>query len=184
MNIKNILIGLAVIVVSLAGGVIGARYFTPTTGGSFAGGITPSNLFTGSTSGGGSGNGYVQPNGSFELVGSNGVGIGGTSQYNDEQYEVTASGTPLAAGATLGPLGSTTSTATTSITLSNVTGLAIGDICSGGIATATAYISGCVLTSTNGVTGTALAAYTNITASAITVVSTTRINVSFEHLPY
>jgi hypothetical protein len=80
-------------------------------------------------------------------------------------------------------LGTTTSTATTTVTLPNAVGLSIGAICSGGAATTTLYVSGCVLNLTNGATGTAIAAYTNITGTPLTVARTTVLR-AFDQLPY
>jgi hypothetical protein len=92
----------------------------PQLAGDFPGGQQPSQLFTANVAGG-----YVQPIGSFAVSAQNGEYVGGTSLYNEITNYVTASGTPSAV-ATLGPLNSTTSTATTSITLSYVAGLSIG----------------------------------------------------------
>jgi hypothetical protein len=181
MNNK-LLIGL-VVVLSVFGGMLGAKVFSPLVGGDFAGGLTPNQLLTGNGSGGPVGNGYVQPVGSLAVVAPNGLGIGGTNLYNDDANFVSASGTPVAV-ATLGPLGSTTSTATTSITLSYVANLSVGAICSGGAATTTIAVSNCFLNSTNGATGTAVIAYTNMTGASLSVPTSTRLNISFDQLPY
>jgi hypothetical protein len=77
-----------------------------------------------------------------------------------------------------------TSTATSSVTVSNTAGLSVGAICSGGAATTTVYVAGCALTATNGVTGTAVYAYTNLTSAALSVPTSTRFNISFDQLPY
>jgi len=181
MNNK-ILIGIVAVLVVLCGVV----YFAtrPTTGGDFAGGVTPTNLMTGSTSGGLTGNGYVTPVGSFSDADQNGVSVGGTDQYHGFTAYVTASGTPLSAGATLGPIGATTSTATTTVTVPESAGIALGAICSGGSNNTSTVISGCLLLSTNGATGTALVVYQNITGASVSVVSTTVFRISFDELPY
>lgn len=172
-----------VIGISLVCGIVGAKLFSPILGGDFAGGNQPSNLLTGSAAGGATGNGYVQPVGSLQVVAQNGLGIGGTNIYNDDATFVSASGTPSAV-ATLGPFGATTSTATTSITLSFVGNIAVGSICSGSAATTTVAVSECYLNSSNGVTGTAIVAYTNMTGANFSVPTSTRLNVTFDQLPY
>lgn len=184
MNNKSLIALFAV--VALVGGAIGgyaAYQLIPQLGGAYAGGVTPSQLFTGSASGGANGNGYVQPVGSAEDVAINGEGVGGTSLYNAVNYVDTASGTP-ASVITLGPLGSTTSTATTSITLPNTAGLALGAICDGGSATTTVYIDGCTLQTTDGVTGTALVAYANLTNANLSVPTSTVFRIKLSELPY
>src|ERR1700733_5672856 len=170
MTNKIILGVVAVIIVSLVGGMIGAKLFAPAqTGGAYAGGITPSNLFTGSASGGPTGNGYVQPNGSAAITAQNGLGIGGLSIDNDDASFVSASGTPAAVASLNAFNTATGTTATTSITMSYVGNLSVGAICSGSAATTSVYVSGCFLNSTNGVTGTALVAHSNIVGATLSV---------------
>src|SRR5579862_381639 len=186
MNNKS-LVGL-VAIVALLGGVVGGYAgnkltSNQQTGGDFAGGITPSQLFAGSASGGISGNGYVQPAGTLALSAPNGISVGTADQYHGQTEYATASGTP-ASVVTLGTLGQTSSTATTSITLPETAGLSIGAICSGGAATTTVYVSGCVLTTTNGATGTATVAYSNITGANLSVPTSTLFRISFDQLPY
>jgi hypothetical protein len=182
MNNKTLIA--VVVACSLVGGVVGGAVAKPLLGGDFAGGIVPSQLVTGSGSGGLTGNGYVTPVGSLSNDDQNGVSIGGNDQYHGLLAYVTASGTLPSAGFTLGPFGSTTSTATTTVTVSETQGLNIGAICSGSTATTTAYIAGCLLTSTNGATGTATVAVGNITGAAVTEVSSTRVSITFDQLPY
>jgi hypothetical protein len=177
---KEFLRDAAVIAVAaLIGGfvVVGFSHSSQ-TGGDFAGGVTPSTVVTCSASAG-----FCNPVGSFGFETSNGLWLGGNSQYNEQSEYVTASGTP-ASVITLGPLGATTSTATSSVTLPNTAGLAIGAICSGGAATTTVYVSGCQLNSTNGVTGTAIVAYSNLTGVALAVPTSTIFRVTFDQLPY
>jgi hypothetical protein len=181
MNNKYIWAAVAAAVV--VAGIVVAVSRPAILGGDFAGGVTPTNLVTGSASGGLSGNGYVSPVGSLSSAAVNGLTIGGTDQYHGLTTYVTASGTP-ASVVTLGPLGSTTSTATTSITVTESAGLAVGAICSGSSATTTVYVSGCLLSSTDGATGTALVAYANITNANLPVPTSTRLNITFDQLPY
>jgi len=179
---KTLVVGL--VVAALVVGVVVGKAFAPQLAGDFAGGQAPGSLFTGSASGGPTGNGYVQPVGSLALNAQNGLGIGGTSLYNDDASFVSASGTPSAV-ATLNAFNTATgTTATTSITLSYVGNLAVGAICSGSAATTTVYVSGCLLNSTNGVTGTAIVAYSNLTGASLAVPTSTRLNVTFDQLPY
>jgi hypothetical protein len=184
MNNKY-LIGLAIVVVSLVGGVLGAKLFAPAqTGGAFAGGNAPSTLMTGSAAGGPVGSGYVQPVGSLALLAQNGLGIGGSNLYNDDASFVSASGTPAAVASLNAFNTATGTTATTSITMSYVGNLSVGSICSAAAATTTVYVSGCFLNSTNGVTGTAIVAYSNITGATLSVPTSTRLNITFDQLPY
>jgi hypothetical protein len=185
MNNK-LLIGLIVVCSLVGGAVSGAvvNFAKPLVGGDFAGGNQPTNLVTGSAGGGATGNGYVQPVGSLELVGPNGIGIGSTDIFHAFTAYVSASGTLPSGGLTLGALGLTTSTATTTVTVPEVQGLSVGAICSGGIATTSAYIAGCLLSSINGATGTATVAVSNVTGASVTEVSSTRVSISFEQLPY
>jgi len=182
MNNK-LLIGLLVLG-SLVGGIVGAKLFAPLVGGGFAGGIAPQQFFTGSASGGPTGNGYVQPVGSFAINAQNGLGIGGLSLYNDDASFVSASGTPSAVASLNAFNTATGTTATTSITMAYVGNLAIGAICSGSTATTTVAVSACFLNSTNGVTGTAIVAYTNMTPATLSVPTSTRLNLTFDQLPY
>jgi hypothetical protein len=180
MNNKTLIALFAV--VALVGGAIGGyaiNKFSSSLGGDFAGGVQPTNLFTANVA-----NGTITPIGSFALVAPNGTYVGGTSVYNEQTSYVSASGTLPAAGLALGPLNSTTSTASTTLTVPNTAGLSTGAICSGGIATTTAFISGCILTSTNGATGTATVYVQNGTGAALTEVSSTRVSISFDQLPY
>lgn len=184
MNNKSLYAG--VVALAIVGGLVGgytAYKLTPQLGGDFAGGIVPSNLETGSTSGGLTGNGYVEPVGSFAYAAVNGLSIGGSDENHGLAAYVTASGTP-AAVVTLGPLGATTSTASTSITVSETAGLSIGAICSGSSATTTVYVSGCLLATTNGATGTATVYYSNGTGAALSVPTSTELRLSFDELPY
>jgi hypothetical protein len=144
----------------------------------FAGGIQPTNLWSGNAAGG-----YVAPVGSLAMASPNGLYLGGVSQYNEQSVYETASGTPSAA-VTLGALGLASSTATTTVTVPNTAGLAIGAICSGGAATTTVYVSGCLLASTNGATGTATVAYSNMTGANLAVPTSTVIRLTFDELPY
>lgn len=180
------LVGLVAVVALLAGVVGGyaVNKLSPLVGGDFAGGITPSTLVTGSASGGLTGNGYVAPVGSFSSAAVNGLTVGGTDQYHGLTAYVTASGTPSTV-ATLGAFGSTTSSASTTITLPETAGLAVGAICSGSAATTTVFVSGCILTATNGVTGTAQVYYSNGTPTgALSVPTSTLLRISFDELPY
>ena len=184
MNNKSLIAGLAVL--AIVGGLVGgyvAYKLAPELGGDFAGGIVPTNVVTASASGGLTGNGYVYPVGSFSSDAANGLSIGGADQYHGLLDYVTASGTP-ATVITLGPLGATTSTATTTITLPEAAGLSVGAICSGSSATTTVYVSGCLLTSTDGATGTAAVAYSNITGAALSVPTSTLLRITFDQLPY
>lgn len=174
---------LGVLVVVVVIGFAALHTANPTLGGDFAGGILPSTLITGSASGGLTGNGYVQPVGSLSDDAQNGLSVGGSDQYHGLIAYVTASGTPTAV-VTLGPLGTPTSTATTSIAISESAGLSIGAICSGSAATTTVYVSGCLLSATDGVTGTAVVAYSNITPAALPVSTSTLFRISFDQLPY
>jgi hypothetical protein len=185
MKNKYFIAGVLIAVVALAflGGLVIGKKGIPLTGGDFAGGILPSTLVTGSASGGVSGNGYVQPAGSLAVDAQNGLSIGGSDQYHGLAAYVSASGTP-ASVVTLGPIGATTSTATTSITVAESAGLSIGAICSGSSATTTVYVSGCLLNATNGATGTAVVAYTNITGAALAVPTSTFFRITFDQLPY
>jgi hypothetical protein len=184
MNNKTIIGGLiAVLAVALVGGIVGAHLFAaPVTGGDFSGGITPQ-LHAATTTGGLTGNGYIYPAGSLADDAQNGLSVGGSDQYHGLTAYVMASGTPSTA-ATLAAFGSTTSSASTTITIPETLGLSLGAICSGSTATTTVFISGCILTSTNGVTGTAWIAYTNGTGASLTVPTTTILRISFDQLPY
>jgi hypothetical protein len=177
---KYFIFGVAVVVVIV--GFAAFHNVSPKLG-DFPGGVLPSTLDTGSASGGLSGNGYVQPVGSLSYAAPNGLSIGGSDQYHGLTVYATASGTP-ASVATLGPLGATTSTATTSITVAESAGLSIGAICSGSTATTTMYVSGCLLATTNGVTGTAVVAYSNITGAALSAPTSTILRITFDQLPY
>lgn len=170
----------AVVLVGVLIAVFVAIKLAATTqlGGDFPGGVAPSQLLTGNVAGG-----YVSPVGSFGLQTSNGLWLGGTSQYNEQTEYVTASGTPSAV-VTLGPFGVTTSSATTSITLANTAGLSIGAICSGGAATTTVFVSGCQLSTTDGATGTATVAYSNLTGANLAVPTSTVLRLTFDQLPY
>jgi hypothetical protein len=148
----------------------------------FAGGITPM-LHAATTTGGLSGNGYIYPAGSLAEDAANGLSVGGSDQYHGLTVYATASGTP-ASVVTLGAFGVSTSSATTTITIPETAGLAVGAICSGSAATTTVFISGCVLASTNGATGTATVAYSNLTGSALSVPTSTPLRISFDQLPY
>jgi hypothetical protein len=184
MNNKSLIAGLAVL--AIVGGLVGgyaADKLTPVLGGDFAGGIAPSNLVTATTSGGLTGNGYVYPVGAFSSDAASGLSVGGSDQYHGLTAYVTASGTP-AVVATLGPLGATTSTATTTVTVPESAGLAVGAICSGSSATTTVYVSGCILASTNGATGTATVYYSNGTGASLAVPTSTVFRLSFDELPY
>jgi hypothetical protein len=184
MNNKSLFAG--VIALLIVGGLVGgyvAYKLAPELGGDFAGGIVPSTLETGSASGGLTGNGSIQPVGSFAYDAANGLSIGGSDQYHGLSAYVTASGTPAAA-VTLGPLGATTSTATTSVTVPEAAGLTIGAICSGSSATTTVNVSGCLLATTNGATGTATIYYNNGTGAALSVPTSTVFRISFDELPY
>jgi hypothetical protein len=175
----------AVILVAVFAAVFGAIKLsgTPQLGGDFAGGVLPTQLMTGASSGGLTGNGYVSPIGSLSAAAVNGLSIGGTDQYHGLTEYVTASGTP-ASVVTLGPLGATTSTATTSIAIPETAGLSIGAICSASSATTTVFVSGCLLASTNGATGTATVAYSNLTGAALAVPTSTIFRITFDQLPY
>ena len=182
------LVGL-VAVVALLAGVVGGYAVNklsaaPLVGGDFAGGITPSQLLSGSASGGISGNGYIQPAGTLSLSAPSGLSVGTADQYHGLTEYVTASGTPSSV-ATLGAFGSTTSSASTTITLPETAGLSVGSICSGSSATTTVFVSGCILTATNGVTGTAQVYYSNGTPTAgLSVPTSTLFRLSFDQLPY
>jgi hypothetical protein len=182
MNNKYLYIGLAVAVV-VVGAVLVIGRSGSQLGGDFAGGTLPGNLVTGSASGGLTGNGYVAPVGSLSSDAANGLSIGGSDQYHGLTEYISASGTP-ASVITLGPLGATTSTATTTVTVSETQGLSLGAICSGSSATTTVYVSGCLLTSTNGATGTAIVAYSNITGAALSIPTSTLLRITFDQLPY
>ena len=159
------------------------KFSTPLLGGDFAGGQIPGTLETGSAGGGLTGNGYVQPVGSLAYNAQNGLSVGGSDQYHGLTAYVSASGTP-ANVATLGAFGLTTSTATTSVTVSETAGLAFGAICSGSSATTTVFVSGCLLNATDGATGTAIVAYSNITGASLSVPTSTILRISFDELPY
>ena len=181
---KYLIIGL--LVAAVAAGAVGSllvKVVAPQLGGDFAGGTVPGTLVTGSASGGLTGNGYVQPVGSLSSNAQNGLSVGGSDQYHGFTAYLTASGTP-ASVATLAAFGATTSSATTSITVQETTGLSIGAICSGSSATTTVYVSGCLLNSTNGVTGTAVVAYSNLTGASLSVPTSTVLRVTFDQLPY
>lgn len=180
MKDKLILAGIVVVAALVAGAIF---THVPLLGGDFAGGVVPSTLVTASASGGLTGNGYVQPVGSLSSDAANGLSVGGSDQYHGLTAYVTASGTPASA-VTLGALGSASSTATTSVTVSETAGLSIGAICSGSTATTTVYVSGCLLASTNGATGTATVAYSNITGANVSVPTSTVLRISFDQLPY
>ena len=183
MNNKYLPYMLLAVAAAVLIGYAGISHNNALRGGDFAGGIAPANLITGSASGGLTGNGYVSPVGSLSNDAQNGLSIGGNDQYHGLTAYLSASGTP-AVVATLGPLGSTTSTATTSITLPETAGLSIGAICSGSTATTTVYISGCLLSTTDGVTGTAIAAYSNIMGTSLAVPTSTLLRITFDQLPY
>ena len=168
--------------------VTGAFYFAPKivpqTVGDFPGGVVPSVLMTGSTAVGISGNGAVYPQGTLTLAAPSGLTVGSlVDQYHGFTTYVTASGTPSTA-ASLGAFGSTTSSASTTVTIPESQGLTVGAICSGGAATTTVFVSGCMLTATNGVTGTAQVYYTNGTNATISVPTTTVLRITFDELPY
>jgi hypothetical protein len=170
----------------VAAGIVGGlvvKISTPLLGGDFAGGQVPGSLVTGSAGGGLTGNGYISPVGSLSNAAVNGLSVGGSDQYHGFTAYLTASGTP-ASVATLGAFGLTTSTATTSVTVSETAGLAFGAICSGSSATTTVFVSGCLLNSTDGVTGTSIVAYSNITGASLSVPTSTILRISFDELPY
>jgi hypothetical protein len=144
---------------------------------------TPSTFETATTSGGVTGNGSVQPVGNFAYSAPNGLSVGTPDQYHGFTNYVTASGTPSAV-ATLGAFGSSTSSATTTVTVPETAGLTVGAICNGSAATTSLYVAGCQLQTTNGVTGTAEVAYTNLLAGSLSVPTSTLLRISFEQLPY
>jgi hypothetical protein len=186
MNNKT-LVGL-VAVVALVAGAIGGYAGNKLSsngilGGDFSGGITPSQLLSGNASGGLTGNGYVSAAGTLAVDAQSGVSVGGNDQYHGLTAYVTASGTPSAV-VTLGAFGATTSSASTTITVSESAGLTIGAICSGSSATTTVFVSGCILTSTNGATGTAQVYYSNGTPTSLSVPTSTLFRISFDQLPY
>jgi len=176
-KLAGLLVAAAVI-----GGLV-VKFSTPLLGGDFAGGVVPGTLVTASASGGLTGNGYVQPVGSFSSNAQNGLSVGGSDQYHGFTAYLTASGTP-ASVVTLAAFGNTTSSATTTITVPETAGLSVGAICSGGAATTTVYVSGCLLSSTDGATGTAVVAYSNITPASLSVPTSTVFRISFDQLPY
>lgn len=148
--------------------------------GGFSGNHVPDQLWTGSADT----NSVTPIPGLPNLYLTGALSVGGNGQYNQLSAFASASGTPASA-ATLGPLGTSTSTATTSITLSNTAGLSVGAICAGGVATTSLVaVSACTLTSTNGATGTATVAYENLTAGALAVPTSTVLRISFQQLPY
>jgi hypothetical protein len=172
------LVGIVVIASAV---VIAAGYSyrpSPNVAGDFPGGVTPTTLFTASS--GASSISPISGLPNFYIPGA--TSVGGTGLYDQLSIYATASTTPLTV-ATLGPLGSTTSSATTTASI-QVAGLAIGDICSGGAATTTVYVSGCVVTAVSGGNATATVAFSNITGSNLSVPTSTVIRVSLDHLPY
>ena len=181
MTKEHLIAAAAVVVALLVGFYIHGTQ--PQTGGDFAGGIVPGQLLTGSASGGLQGSGYVQPVGSLAVGASYGITVGGTDQYHGYTAIVTASGTP-AAVASLGAFGTSTSSATTSVTISETAGLSLGAICKASLNTSTVGVSACTLASTNGATGTATVAFTNLTSAGVSVPTSTVVRVSFEQLPY
>lgn len=181
---KNLIIGL--LVAAVVAGVVGSllvKVAAPMLGGDFAGGVVPGNLVTGTASGGLTGNGYVYPVGSLSSDAANGLTVGGSDQYHGFTAYLTASGTP-ASVATLAAFGNTTSSATTTITVPETTGLSVGAICSGSSATTTVFVSGCLLSATDGATGTAIVAYSNITGASLSVPTSTVLRITFDQLPY
>jgi hypothetical protein len=146
----------------------------------FPGGIQPSNLWSANSA-----TNSVSPiSTSLQNIYTTGaLSAGGVGTYNQISAYVTASGTPIAVY-TLGTLGQTSSTATTTITVPNTSGLSIGSICSGGSSVTSTYVSGCTLFSTNGVTGTAMVAYSNLLGANNAVATSTVFRISFDQLPY
>lgn len=183
MNTKLFIGLLVAAVVAGAVGSLAVKAVSPLLGGDFAGGQIPGTLETGSAGGGLTGNGYVQPVGSLAYNAQNGLSVGGSDQYHGFSAYVTASGTP-ASVVTLAAFGNTTSSATTTITVPETAGLAVGAICSGSSATTTVFVSGCLLSATDGATGTALVAYSNITNASLSVPTSTVFRASFDQLPY
>lgn len=172
------------VVCLIVGTLIGLGiHSTEQTGGDFAGGVLPTTLITGTAAGGPFGSGYVQPVGSLAVAAPNGLSTGGTSQYNAVSAIETASGTP-ASVVTLGAFGTTTSTASSSITVPNTAGLTVGDICEGGSNNTSTFITGCSLQSTNGATGTAMIVYGNLLGATTSVPTSTLFRIKFSHLPY
>jgi hypothetical protein len=181
MNTKSFfaILAVAIIAGATSGYAVNKLTSNVVTGGDFPQGITPTNLLTANSSGN-----YVAPVGSFAFAATNGLYVGGTSQYNNDNTFVSASGTPSVV-ATLNAFNTATgTTATTSIMIPSVGNLQVGSICSGGAATTSIFVSGCILNSTNGVTGTAIVAYSNLTTGSLSVPTSTRLNVTFDQLPY
>lgn len=93
------------------------------TGGDFAGGITPSQFFTGNAS-----TNSVTPNLS-NLYLNGGISVGGTGANNQIPVVYTATTAyPVSSNVNLGPLVSSTSTATTTVSF-NAAGFSVGDAC-------------------------------------------------------
>ncbi len=157
------------IVVALVAGIIGAvaiGHAVPQLGGSFAGGITPAQLMQADNV-----NNIVSPIGSFSTGAPNGVDIGGSSLVNQISLSSVATGTMNQF--TLGSIGQTSSTATTTVTV--VGNFPVGRTCLISLTTqptSTVFeLNGAVTTA--GATSTVLVSEVNDAASNVTVATGT-----------
>ncbi len=115
---NNKVLASLVIVCSIFGGVVGAKFFAPKLGGDFAGGIVPQQLFTTDTT-----NHGITP------IGNLNYGFGGTAAANQVATLYTATANfPVSSNVNLGPITAATSTATTTIAFS-ASGFSVGDAC-------------------------------------------------------
>lgn len=150
------------------------------------GGVVPGQLFTANTS-----NNSVSPVSGLPNIFTNGsVSAGGVTQYNQTQALWTASSSP-ASVVTLGPFGSTTSTATSSFSIvANATtsvyvsNLRVGDPCEGGASTSTVVVDGCSITAVGNGSATGTLSYGNLTGAALAVPTSTVFRVKISDLPY
>jgi hypothetical protein len=165
MNKKDLLVVAAVVVVcSIVGGFVGAKVFAPQLAGDFPGGITPNNLLQANVS-----------NGGLTPVGSLSFGFGGTAPANQIVTLVTTDvNYPTSTNVNLGPLVSSTSTATTSVAFS-ASGLSVGDACEvsyNGATTTGAFGADSFVTAVSGSNVTATVTFWNGGAAAIALTPT------------
>jgi len=166
MNNK-LFIGLLVLG-SLVGGIIGAKYFAPSLGGSFAGGVTPNQLLQASVV-----NGGVTP------VGSLSFGFGGTAPANQitEIYTAVATypWTPSSTSAITIASSSFTAAQTSTQIAFNAPGFVVNDHCQVQYTgtTSTLYTTG-IVTAVNGNAVTSTITFLNATGATVpmTVTST------------
>jgi hypothetical protein len=172
---KTVSIALLV-VLSLVGGVIGAKVLAPLIGGDFAGGIVPSNLWTGNAA-----SNYVNPVGTFAVAAPGGFYFGGTAANNQVPTVYTAVGTypwtPSSTSAiTISSLASASSSATTTSLSFTAPGFSVGDPCEVQYTGSTStLITSANVTAVSGSAVTSTATFLNVSGSSVTLYATSTV---------